>query len=346
MKKRVFKLIVCICIVYCLLTCFSRIKSAVENAVNIWVNVIVPSVFPYMVLAKYISGSDILNLFEVFPGKIISKVFRLSGCSVKPFLCSLFCGYPSGAICASDLYNRKMIHKDEAKRLICFTNNAGPLFLISAVGRGMLGSFEKGIVIYFIHIVSAMIYGFFCSIGKKVKSQLNSDSNKYTADICLSIKYAVDATVNICGFMIAAYVISECFIILTDKIVLFSPHKEYIEFFIRGTFEISAGVTYAGRLNIPGFKFAFVCALVSWSGISVIMQIKSVAGNIITTKEIIKSKLCQAILSFCMGYIAEYLLNNKTDYIPSKDYSLILSLIFSVILFSYYLYNKKKKLPD
>ena len=43
-------------------------------------------------------------------------------------------GYPVGAKVTSDLYKDNNCTKEEAERLIAFTNSSGPLFIISAVG--------------------------------------------------------------------------------------------------------------------------------------------------------------------------------------------------------------------
>ena len=346
LKKNFINLITFVSIVFGLI-CFSeRIKSAIENAIYIWVNIIVPSVFPYLVLSKYICSSDMMSIFETFPGKPISKIFKLSSCSIKPFLCSLFCGYPSGAIGATDLYKQKLISKDEAKRLICFTNNAGPLFLISAVGTNMLGSFKKGIAIYLINLLSALLYGLFCSLGKSKKVIRKSEAKKHIPDICLSIKYSVEATVNVCGFMIAAFVMSEFFIILTDTILLDSTIQKYVNAFIKGIFEISAGVNSITFLNLGQLEYGIICSFVSWSGLSVIMQIKSISENIISTKEIVLAKLCQAIISFILGCGYKVIFKTSAYISPKINYVFLLSVIFSVVLFLYYMINKKKKLSE
>ena len=169
MKSKIMKLLICIYIVYCLVYYFLQIRLSVQKAVSIWANTIIPSVFPYIVLSNYLCNTDVFDLFEVFPGKYIAKAFNLSFCSTRAVLCSLFCGYPVGAICTRYLYEKKQIDKTEAKRLVCFTNNAGPLFLISAVGGGLLNDATKGFVIYIVQIVSAIIYGCIASVGQNTK---------------------------------------------------------------------------------------------------------------------------------------------------------------------------------
>lgn len=341
MKKSCFRLLVCIYIIFCLIYGFNTVKSNIEKTLNIWITVIVPSVFPYIVLSKYLCSSDTLQILELFPGKLIAKIFKLSSCSIKAVICSLFCGYPSGAICAIELYKSGQINHNEAKRLILFTNNAGPLFMISAVGIGLMGSVKIGIGIYCIHIISALIYGYINSIGNPQPKISSKNKVHYSPDLCLCIKQGVETTVNICGYMIAACVLSLCVKMLLCRLIAGNYLQEYINIYTDGLFEISAGITTMVKSNLHHAKIPVICAVSSWSGLSVIMQIKSVSGSIITTYDIIKAKLLQAVISFFAGYVFEYTISECNTVYYSTDKGFKISLILSAVLFIYYLLNKK-----
>ena len=57
-----------------------------------------------------------------------------------PFILSIVSGCPVSADSVLKLYKNSYIHKYEAERLLSFTNNLGPVFIIGAVGAGMLNS--------------------------------------------------------------------------------------------------------------------------------------------------------------------------------------------------------------
>ena len=156
MIKTILKTSICGYIVYCLIFEFSTVKEEIVAVLFLWSNIIIPSVFPYLIISQYISNS---NFTQKIPSGIISFIFGIKKCSIKAILCSTFCGYPSGAVCARNLYENGEIDINEAQRLICYTNNAGPLFLISAVGTSILGSTKDGVVIYLIQLVSSLVYG-------------------------------------------------------------------------------------------------------------------------------------------------------------------------------------------
>ncbi len=52
-----------------------------------------------------------------------------------------------------------MVTKAEAERLLAFTNNSGPLFIIGAVSSGILKMPEAGIFLYICHIMSCFTVG-------------------------------------------------------------------------------------------------------------------------------------------------------------------------------------------
>lgn len=329
---------ICFYIIYCLIFNSELVKKEIWDAIDMWINIIVPSVFPYLVISGYIASSDMLQNTERILGKILAVPLGISICSIRCVICSFICGYPSGAICAYSLYEDGKINKEEAQRLICYTNNAGPLFLISAVGTGLLGSYKYGVALYIIQLVSSFIYGIISRGDFKNNTYIKSVS----PDICLCIKNAVTNCVNICGFMIASYVISGNIVYYTGKII---PDNKLISALIKGIFEISAGVKEISLLNKGTIGFAIICFFVSWSGISVILQIKSVSGKIISIKKICLAKLIQAFISFILGYGYAYFCG-YSEFQGEKPNGVWLSLMGAVIIFIIYigasLYTKKK----
>ena len=332
--KPIFKISLCVYIIYCLIFEFNTIKEEIITALFLWANVIIPSVFPYLIISQYISNSSFI---EKIPLGIISFIFGIKKCSIKAVLSSAFCGYPSGAVCAKNLYEKGEIDIKEAQRLIYYTNNAGPLFLISAVGTGLLGSTKDGFAIYLIQLISSFIYG----LIKREKSNSYNQKIKPTklqkGDFCFYVKNGVNICVNICGFMVASYVMASATIIFIKNIF----NSFYVNAFINCFFEITAGINKLSMLNFKSLKFALICGAVSWSGFSVIMQIKSVAGNIIDIKKLCGAKFVQAIFSFILGIIYKNLFSQAL-YTKGIIISMPISLSFTIVLFLFYLTHQKK----
>lgn len=310
------------------------IKKEVMASLMIWANVIVPSVFPYLIISQYISNSCSI---QKLPLGIISLIFGIKKCSIKAVLCSAFCGYPSGAVCARNLYERGEIDINEAQRIICYTNNAGPLFLISAVGTSLLGSTKDGVAIYLIQLISSFLYGILIREKTNLCSEKMRQTNLQKGDFCSYVKNGINICVNICGFMVASYVMICVMTIFIGNVF----NSFYINTLIKCFFEITAGINKLSMLDIKSLKFALICGAVSWSGFSVIMQIKSVAGNIINIKKLCGAKFIQAVFSLILGLIYKNLFSQDL-YTQGIIISIPISFGFTVVLFLFYLTHQKK----
>jgi sporulation integral membrane protein YlbJ len=68
-------------------------------------------------------------------------------------------GYPIGAKITVDLRNSGQISKNEGERLLAFTNNSGPLFIVGAVATGMYAMPRLGFFLLLCHILSGLTVG-------------------------------------------------------------------------------------------------------------------------------------------------------------------------------------------
>ena len=71
----------------------------------------------------------------------------------------IICGYPTGAKIVCSLRNRGVCSKEEAERLISFTNNSGPLFIVGTVGISLFGDTRTGILLLVTHILACLSVG-------------------------------------------------------------------------------------------------------------------------------------------------------------------------------------------
>ena len=60
-------------------------------------------------------------------------LFNVPGEGAFAFLMGLISGYPVGAKIVTDLKDNNLCTTEEAERMLCFTNNSGPLFIIGTV---------------------------------------------------------------------------------------------------------------------------------------------------------------------------------------------------------------------
>ena len=177
-----------------------KIAHSVKSGLSLCANVIIPSVFPFIVL------SDFLYCFIDFSsikylGMLFEKTFKVNRCGLYPFILGIICGFPLGVKCASELYRDGKLTRDECERLIGFSNNTGPAFLVCGIGLALRKNIYEGFLLYFVMVISAIITGFLFSINKKSGS-INSDISKMKIfSITDSIKNAGYNTLNICSYL-------------------------------------------------------------------------------------------------------------------------------------------------
>ena len=91
-------------------------------------------------------------------------------------------GYPVGAKIAADFRKNNVCSKEECERLLSFTNNSGPLFVIGSIGLSMFKNSTIGILLFITHLLSCISVGFifrFWKRNKKSDFYSNKASNNY-----------------------------------------------------------------------------------------------------------------------------------------------------------------------
>ena len=131
-------------------------------------NLILPSLFPFFVLTFLLNDLGLPGYLGRFTEPIMQKLFGISGTGAAAFLMGITGGYPLGAGCIADLVQKGELTPDEGDRLLLFCNNSGPAFLIGAVGVGIFHSGGVGLLLYAVHVFSALVTGLFLSGRNKI----------------------------------------------------------------------------------------------------------------------------------------------------------------------------------
>lgn len=227
-------------------------KENVAKSIILCARVLIPSLFPFSVCVMFITK---LN----FSGS--SKLFVI-------FLLSLIGGYPiSAKLLSREVENGKLEPKTAAK-MLNFCVNAGPAFVVSAVGSGFLASKKLGVLLLFSHITASLtIYTFYKITGNKFKIK-NPDKSKYISVVDNFVNSAGESatiTLNICSFVILFSAIIGYIEFYSDKFPLLKP-------FLYLT-EVTFGVYKTRNIYLISFLLGF-------SGLCVWCQIISVAKNL------------------------------------------------------------------
>lgn len=297
-------------------------SSSTIKGLSLFFYSVLPGLFPFMFLTKMLT--ELETVFKVTKrlSPISQKIFGTPGVSLYCFFMSILSGYPIGAKIISDLYNKNLITEEDAKRMSIFCTTSGPIFVIGAVGVGMLHSFKLGLIIYISHVLASIIFGFFYNLIFKNKNQnqtklvfASNNQSKNIFSTCLT--ETISSLFLVGGYITIFYLISEVLDVLNIFQFLcsiFSPifktlkiSEAQIKGFLFGIVEVTRGAKELSSLSTP--NTSAICTLISFSGISIIMQslaflktAKIKAHNFIFSKcvlGVISLFICKLLIILC-----------------------------------------------
>ena len=207
-----------------------------------------------------------------FKNKLLSKViYTCFGQNFEMFLVMLFSmlgGYPIGCKLINEMCLQNKIDKKSANIMQMYCVNAGPAFIITAVGGGILANKTLGIILFVAHITSSIILALFTAkrIRKNCKNY-NYPNKKLTKFSDIFVKSTADAAqsvMTICFYVILFSVINSYLIFLLGDV----PVLRYIFYFT----EVTTAVTYTKNIY-------FISFLLGFSGFSIWCQIFSLSKS-------------------------------------------------------------------
>jgi len=313
----------------------------IQSTITIFLKSVMPSLFLFILFTNIILELDIKDGLK--------RIFRRNTTLVYIAIIGMFCGYPMGAKAISKYYDKKEISYNDAMFLMSFANNANPIYIISTIGIATLENIYLGFVLAISHYLSSLIiciYYFHKDIIHETKRNLKSKDNisnkKLHKTIFETINQAIKATYFTLS-QILAYIIIFSVLSQDARIILLKLNlPNNLIYIFESILESTSGIAkLALNYNAPtNITISLISFILGFSGISIIFQIYSCIYNMkISIMHIIKYKLIQGLLSFCITYcllnLLKYKFNNPinitniVDSINSTTFFLIIaSLIF------------------
>ena len=206
--------------------------------------------------------------------------------------------------------------REQAERALAFCNNSGPAFLVGAAGVGVFHSAGYGLLLYGVHVLSAVIVGML--FAPRSGGFLPEDRSQIAA-VSLSqalpeaVHSAVRAVLTVSGFVVTFSVMTGVLDAsgLLPALVGTSAARLGLELhFTRalctGVLELGTGIgAMQGLMPTPG-NLALAAFLIGWGGVSVHCQTAAViAGtDIKSARHTVGRLLHGAISALCMWVLA------------------------------------------
>ena len=131
-----------------LLVIFSKTNLiAAKNGLSLWANSVVPSLLPFFIATELLSHTNIIHIIGKALNKFMRPIFNVPGEGAYAFLIGLISGYPVGAKIVTKLRQNGLCTKSEGERMLAFSNNSGPLFIVGTVGVSLFWNSRNRIFI-------------------------------------------------------------------------------------------------------------------------------------------------------------------------------------------------------
>ncbi|MDF2836351.1 MAG: sporulation integral rane protein YlbJ [Paenibacillus sp.] len=106
------------------------------RGLSIWWQVLFPALFPFFVISELMLGLGIVHFLGKLLDPFMRPMFRIPGIGGFVVAMGYMSGYPVGARLTSQLWEQRLITRNEGERLVAFTTTSDPIFLIGAVSVG------------------------------------------------------------------------------------------------------------------------------------------------------------------------------------------------------------------
>lgn len=267
-----------------------RIRNAAAEGLLLCGRSVIPALFPFMAVSTMLVS---LGFGEWAAPRLsgLTSLYRLPGPAGSALLLGLVGGYPIGARTAAELYKKGSLTREEAERLLGFCNNSNPVFLISVLGVGIFGSSRTGVYLWLIHVLSALLTGFFFRGSRgparrqRVPRNIPCQEIPFAAAFVEGVRSACNNMLAVCGFVLFFYVLASPLSGLGGL-----PGAGLVGFL--ELFSLTPLLT-ADR---AGFILASACA--GWGGLSILCQTATVLeGSGLRLRSCVIGKVLQGLLA-------------------------------------------------
>lgn len=302
---------------------------AAKAGLKLWANNVVPSLFPFFIATNLLGHTNVVNHISKRCNVLMRPIFNVPGQSAYALLLGFISGYPVGAKIVTDLRNSNLCTKDEGERMLCFTNNSGPLFIVGTVGITLFANTSIGILLLITHILSALTVGIILGLISRLRNANTTINHTYLSAQIKPCTFSNLGTVlsdaildssktiiMIGGFVMifsvvisilnTSHILKALSYLLYPFLKLLNVDTSFSTGLLSGIIELTNGVSIV--CNVPNksiFVNIILCSfLLGFGGISVLLQVLSISSKSdLSIKKYIYGKFLQGIIASGFTYI-------------------------------------------
>ena len=287
-----------------LLVCSQAARESARAGLSLCAQMIVPSLLPFFMLSSLLQQLGLPGILGRLLSPVTQKLLGVTG------------GYPLGADAVARLRRSGALTREQAERALAFCNNSGPAFLVGAAGVGVFHSAGYGLLLYGVHVLSAVLVGMLFaprSGGSLPEPRGQIAAVSLSQALPEAVRSAVCAVLTVSGFVVTFSVVTgmlDASGLLPALVGTLSARLGLELHFARalctGVLELGTGIGAMQGLAPTPANLALAAFLIGWGGVSVHCQTAAVlAGTDIKSARHTAGRLLHgAISALCMWVLA------------------------------------------
>lgn len=277
-------------LLFVLLLSFGTITfSSSKEALFVWFEQLVPSMFVSMVFIRTIYDQRILHHL---PLPILPRLLHIETGVFHLVLCTMFLGFPNGAMFIEQAYAKNEIDYRGAKRLLYTCSFATPSFVIMSCGLILYHSISIGFLLFATQLGSGLLL---LALTRRTPVLNLSISSPHSSSTCMqSISQSIVESGKAL-YMIGGYLM----LFMSISNVLLSLFPRILSLPLQMLGEFSSGILLLQHVSIsPTYSIALCSFLLSFAGFCVHLQIMSMLSHLhISYAKFCFFRILQGILS-------------------------------------------------
>lgn len=327
-KQNILPTIFCLFTI-CLVIFSKQNLVATKNGLLLWANAVVPSLLPFFIATELLGHTNVVSNIGKLLDKVMKPIFNVPGEGAYAFIMGIISGYPIGAKIVTKFRQDGICTKAECERLLAFTNNSGPLFIISTVGISLFCDTRTGLLLFVTHLLACVCVGIIFRFWKFNDKELVHKKTANLANISSSISFSnlgevlgssitnsINTVVTIGGFVVLFSVIlsildnsgllSLCSNIISPFFTSINIDISFSKPLLSGIIELTNGVKQIANISSKTISnnIVFAAFLLGFGGISILLQVLSIISKSdISIKPYILGKFLHGIIAAFLTYI-------------------------------------------
>lgn len=294
--------------------------TGAQEGIELCLRTVIPSLFPFFLLSILMTNSVCRStLIFLQP---IRKLCRLPKGTEAILLSGFLGGYPVGAQCVSHAYKGGNLTKQDAEKMLAFSNNAGPAFLFGMVAA-MFSQRKTCWILWSIHLISAILTARLFPL----RQDLFNSISREPMTISQALQSAIHTMSLVCGWIILFRVVLT---IAKRWFLWLCPVP--LQVILIGLLELSNGCCDLLLIENESIRFLACSGMLAFGGLCVTMQTMAVTKGL-SLRFYFMGKLLQTFFSLILSWSVIFY---------GWQISIMLTLIF---LFLPEMIQKRSRIP-